>query len=182
MRQPVHSQEVQQFLEALGKAVHIPCKIFLVGGTSLVFFGLRVETIDIDLTFEVDNAHHGKLIDAIRRLKEELNLNIEEASPGDFIPLPPGWRDRCIYIGTFGSVIAFHFDLYSTTLSKLERGTQIDFEDIMSLITNEKIEWKKFEELYQAILPDYGTKSLKQDPARIRRNFEILKELIGSKW
>ena len=40
----------------------------------------------------------------------------------------------------------------------------------------------KSEELYQAILPDYGKKSLKQDPARICRNFEILKELIGSKW
>jgi hypothetical protein len=181
MRQIVYSQEIQHFLEALGKAVHIPCKIFFVGGTSLVFFGLREQTIDIDLTFEVDNVHHGKLIDAIRRLKEELNLNIEEASPGDFIPLPPGWRDRCIYIGTFGTVIAFHFDLYSTALSKLERGTHIDFEDIRMLLQNGKIIWEKFEELYHSILPDYGTKSLKQDPVRIRRNFEILKELIKVK-
>lgn len=178
MRHPVHSEHIDQFLNALGKEVRVPCKVFLVGGTSLVAFGLRDQTIDIDLSFEVADVHHQKVISAIRHLKESLHLNIEEVSPGDFIPLPNGWRERCLYIGTFGSVIAFHFDLYSTALSKIERGTQIDFEDVTVLLKNKKIVWKTLKECYQEILPDYGTKSLKQDPARIKRNFKILRELV----
>lgn len=179
MRQTVHPEQIDAFLKALGKEIRVPCRIYLVGGTSLVALGLRDQTIDIDLAYEIDNAHHQKLIEAIRRLKEELNLNIEEASPGDFIPLPPGWKGRCIYIGTFGQVSAFHFDLYSTALSKIDRGTDVDLEDVTALLQNEKIEWEKLKEFYQAILPDYGTRSLRQDPARLRQNFKILEEMVG---
>jgi hypothetical protein len=151
-----------------------------VGGTTLVAFGFRDQTVAIDLSMEVDNAHHQRLIETIRRLKEELNLNIEEASPGDFIPLPKGWRDRSLYVGTFGPITVFHFDPYSTALSKIERGTEVDFDDVRALLKNKKIEWEKLQQFYQEILPQYGQKSLKQDPSRIRRNFEILKKLIVS--
>lgn len=175
MRRPVTSERIQEFLEALGKEIHFSCKVYLVGGTTLVFFGLREQTIDIDLSYEVDNTHHQKLVEVIRHLKEDLDLNIEEASPGDFIPLPKGWKERSPYLGTFGSVTVFHFDLYSTSLSKIERGTEVDFDDVRALLQNGKIKWEKLESFYQEILPQYGKRSLKQDPAKIRRNFEILK-------
>lgn len=178
MRQIVNPEKINEFLEVLGKEVHFPCKIYLVGGTSLVFFGLREQSIDIDVALEVDNVHHQKLIEVIRHLKEELNLNIEEASPADFIPLPAGWKERSPYLGTFGSVLVYHFDLYSTSLSKIDRGTEVDFEDVKILLRNGKVEWEKLESFYQEILPHYGKKSLKQDPARIQRNFEILRQSL----
>lgn len=179
MRQPVHAEQIDAFLKALGKEVRVPCRIYLVGGTSLVTMGLRDQTIDIDLSFEIEDAHHQKLIEAIRHLKEELHLNIEEASPKDFIPLPPGWKERCLSIGTFGKVTAFHFDFYSTALSKIDRGGDVDLEDVQALLQSNKIEWKKLKEFYQVILSEYGTQSLRQDPARIRRNFKILEEMLG---
>lgn len=175
MRQPINSERLNQFLNVLGKEVNFPCKIYLVGGTSLIVFGLREQTVDIDLSLEVDNKYHAKLIQTIRHLKEELDMNIEEASPGDFIPLPSGWEERCSYVGQFGTITVYHFDLYSTALSKIERGSEIDFEDVKSLIQSGKIEWKKLIAFYQEILPRYGNESLKQDPARIKRNFDILK-------
>ncbi len=178
MRQTVSPERIQEFLETLGKEVHFPCKIYLVGGTSIVFFGLREQTIDIDLALEVDNTHHQQLIESIRRLKEELDLNIEEANPGDFIPLPTGWKDRSPFVGQFGSVLVFHFDLYSTALSKIERGTEVDFDDVKALLQSGKIEWKKLLNFYQEILPQYGKKSLKQDPVQIGRNFEILRSQL----
>lgn len=181
MRRPVNPERIQEFLESLGKEIYFPCKIYLVGGTTLVFFGLREQTIDIDLSYEVDNAHHQKFIEVIRRLKDELDLNIEEASPGDFIPLPKGWKERSPYLGTFGSTIVFHFDLYSTSLSKIERGTEVDFDDVKALLKNGKVEWKNLENFYQEILPQYGKKSLKQDPAKIQRNFELLKQWMLKK-
>ncbi len=178
MRQPVSPERIQEFLEALGKQIKFSCRIYLVGGTSLVFFGLREQTIDIDLKLDVSSQHHQALITAIRDLKEKLCLNIEEANPGDFIPLPSGWEERSPYIGRFGSADVYHFDLYSTALSKIDRGSEVDFEDVKVLLKNEKIEWKKLEQFYNEILPHYGLKSLKQDPARIRRNFEILKSQV----
>lgn len=175
MRQLVSPERIQEFLETLGKEAKFSCKIYLVGGTSLVFFGLRAQTVDIDLALDVDNAHHQKLVLLIRDLKEKMHLNIEEASPADFIPLPKGWQERSPYIGRFGLMDAYHFDLYSTALSKIDRGSEVDFEDVQSLLKNNKIDWKQLEQFYQEILPQYGQKSLKQDPARIRRNFGILK-------
>lgn len=178
MRQPVNLQRIQLFLETLSQRVHFACRIYLVGGTTLVSFGFREQTIDIDLALEVDNTHHQKLIETIRDLKEELSLNIEEANPGDFIPLPKGWKDRSLYFGTFGSITVFHFDLYSMALSKIERGTEVDFEDVRALLQHHKIEWQKLFSFYQEILPQYGKKSLRQDPARIQRNFEIIRRQI----
>lgn len=176
MRQPVRFAQIQNFLEALGREVRVPCRIYLVGGTSLVSFGLREHTIDIDVALEVADADHQRLIEVIRRLKDQLDLNIEEANPGDFIPLPLGWKERSPSVGVFGTVQVFHFDLYATALSKIERGTEIDFDDVVILLREGKIAWESLERCYQEILPHYGAKSLKQDPARIRRNFEILKQ------
>ena len=175
MRELVNAKRLQEFLEVLGREMHSPCTLYLVGGTSLIFFGLREQTTDIDLKLEVDNRHHQKLIETIRRLKEELHLNIEEANPGDFIPLPKGWKDRSLYLGKFGPVTVFHFDLYSSALSKIERGNEVDFDDVISLLKNGRVEWNQLEKYYDEILPLYGKESLKQDPEQIRRNFGILK-------
>lgn len=145
----------------------------------MVHFGLRDRTIDIDVALEVEPKHHQPLIEAIRRLKEELNMNIEEAGPKEFIPLPSGWKERCLSIGRFGSIEVFHFDLYSTALSKIERGTEVDFDDVLSLLRSGKIEMEKLEACYREILPKMGVSSLKQDPSRFQRNFEIMRKKLG---
>lgn len=178
MRQPVSPEKIREFLETLGKRAKFPCRIYLVGGTSLVFFGLREQSVDIDVALDVDNLHHQKLITLIRDLKEEMQINIEEANPGDFIPLPAGWQERSPYIGRFGKIDVYHFDLYSTALSKIERGTEIDFDDVKILLKEKKIEWKMLQDFYKEILPHYGQKSLRQDPARMQQNFKILESLI----
>ena len=74
------------------------------------------------MLLEVSPEAHGELIQAIRALKDELSINVEEASPGDFIPLPAGYESRHVYIDRFGLLEVLHFDLYSTALSKIERG------------------------------------------------------------
>ena len=132
-REMVNRKRIEAFLEVLGKRFPRPGTIFLVGGTTMVFEGLREQTLDIDITFEVSNRDHALFIQVVRELKEDLSLNVEEASPGHFITLPPGYRDRCRFIGRYGLLDVFHFDLYSTALSKIERGTEEDFSDILAL-------------------------------------------------
>ena len=38
-----------------------------------------------------------RFFEALAELKEELDLNIELASPDDFIPEVPHWRERCLF-------------------------------------------------------------------------------------
>jgi hypothetical protein len=58
-----------------------------------------LEQPDIDLALEIADEDHSAFIAAIRRIKESLSLNIEEASPADFIPLPAGYRERSQFVG-----------------------------------------------------------------------------------
>ena len=60
-----------------------------------VLLGWRPTTIDIDVRWEPER---DELFRAIPTIKEELQVNIEAAWPFDFIPEPPGWRDRCRFI------------------------------------------------------------------------------------
>ncbi|MDX1520714.1 MAG: DUF6036 family nucleotidyltransferase, partial [Anaerolineae bacterium] len=117
-RQSVDQQRINHFLKELGRRFAKPGRVFLVGGTSLVYEGLRTQTLDIDLTFEIAKEDHAAFIDVVRDLKERLSLNIEEVSPGDFIPLPAGYRERSEYIDRYSQLDVFHFDLYSVALSK----------------------------------------------------------------
>ncbi|MXX24696.1 MAG: hypothetical protein F4Z82_04505 [Caldilineaceae bacterium SB0668_bin_21] len=148
-----------------------------MGGTTLVYEGLRQQTLDIDISFEVDDRDHGAFIEAVRDLKERLALNIEEASPADFIPLPSGYRERSPFIGRYGQLEVFHFDLYSTALSKIERGTEGDLDDVLSLLRNGRMEFADLAGCFEEIMVRYATESIKQDPAEYRRKFDILTDM-----
>ena len=78
-------------MKALGKAVRKPGRLYLAGGAALVHMGLRPgSTLDIDVVIETTD--EDEMVTAIRRLVEQLQLNIELSSPGDFIPVPRnGW-------------------------------------------------------------------------------------------
>lgn len=174
-RLPVDRARITEFLRRLGERYRGSGQLWLVGGTTVVFEGYRAQTLDVDLTFE--GADETLLLQAIRELKDELSINVEQASPADFIPLPAGHGNRGQFVGRFGGLDVFHFDLYSTALSKIDRGNEQDFADVVALLDAEKIEWAKLESCYNEILPQFGAKSLKQDPEQFRQNFEALRRL-----
>src|SRR5690242_14004817 len=130
----VDRSRIEHFLRALGQAFRHPARLSIVGGTSLVYEGLRQSTLDIDYAVEVENAYHGDLMRQIARLKDQLAVNAEEAAPGDFIPLPSGWRERARFIGRFGELDVFHYDPVNTAVSKLARGHEQDLADVRLLL------------------------------------------------
>ena len=119
MRQVVTRATVHRLLEQLGRLARDPVRLYLTGGATALLHGWRDSTIDVDLCFEPEQ-------DAILRefpaIKEALDINIELARPADFIPEVPGWHERSLFIGQFGKLAAYHFDPYSQSLSKIERG------------------------------------------------------------
>lgn len=181
LRQAVDHDRIKLFLKNLGDRFRRPGRIYLVGGTTLVFEGLRQQTLDIDLMIEVAPADHGDLIRAIRELKDTLSINVEEASPGDFIPLPSGYQNRHVFVERFGMLDVLHFDLYSTALSKIERGREQDLVDVLSLLHAGSLDWSKLVGYFQEILPKMGVHSLKQDPIEFEQNFRALEALWQAK-
>jgi hypothetical protein len=91
----------------------------LTGGATAEIEGWRAATIDVDLRFEPEA---DELLRALPGVKDRLGINIKLASPPDFIPELPGWRDRRPHVLSEGRVDVHRFDLYSQALSKIERG------------------------------------------------------------
>jgi hypothetical protein len=65
-------------------------------------------TLDIDVVIEASD--EDEMITAIRRLVEQMQINVEFASPADFIPIPSQWAAHAKYIGRYGKIDAFYFD------------------------------------------------------------------------
>ncbi|HQX08885.1 MAG TPA: hypothetical protein PKY66_00615, partial [Thermoflexales bacterium] len=177
MRPPIDRLRVHYFLVKLGMAFRYPARLYLVGGATLVYEGLREQSLDIDIDYELAPEHEAEFARVITGLKEELQVNIELASPGHFIPLPPGWKDRARHIGRFGLVDAFHFDLISTALSKIERGREGDYQDVLAMLRGGQIELAPLQHAFAAILPRVEAESLKRNPERFKRNFAALVEM-----
>lgn len=125
-----------------------PARIYLTGGSTAVLEGWRETTIDIDLRFEPES---DELLRALPALKDRLGINIELASPPDFIPELPGWRERSPLVFQEGRVAVHHFDLYSQALSKIERGFEQDLDDAGEMMARGLVDPLRLRQLYEAI-------------------------------
>ena len=177
MRQQVDRQRIELFLQNIGRLFTRPGRIYLGGGTTMVYEGYRQNTLDIDISFEVADDDHGAFVAAVRELKELLALNIEEASPAELIPPPSGNKERNQFIGRYGQLDVFHYDLFSTALSKIERGTESDFEDVLLLLRSGRLVSSRLADCFEEITSRYAEASLKQGPVEFRRKFAILKQM-----
>lgn len=113
--------------------------------------GWRESTIDVDVRLDPES---DELLKAIAALKETLDLNVELASPPDFIPELEGWRERSPFLFQEGRLSVHHFDPYSQALSKIERGFDLDLEDVAAMIERHLVEPGRLRELFAEIEPD----------------------------
>jgi hypothetical protein len=151
MRPPVDEPRIRALAHQLGRVARSPVRIYLTGGSTAVLEGWRETTIDVDLRFEPEA---DELLRELPALKERLGVNIELASPPDFIPELPGWRERSPLAFQEGRVDVHHFDFYSQALSKIERGFERDLADVRAMIAGGFVEPLLLRELYEAIEPE----------------------------
>lgn len=137
-------------MRAFGKAARSNARVYFTGGVTAVMNGWRDATVDIDLTFSPDL---DELFRALPELKEKLKINVELASPPDFIPQLPGWEDRSKHIRREGKIDFYHYDPYSQALSKIERGHEQDISDVRAMLRDELIEPTKLVSLFAEIEP-----------------------------
>nr|WP_309742378.1 DUF6036 family nucleotidyltransferase [Chamaesiphon sp. OTE_20_metabat_361] len=91
------------------------------------------------------------IFQAIAKLKQELDINIELASPQDFLPQLPGWRDRSVFIGRQGEISFYHYDFTAQALSKLSRGYNRDIDDVLAMYEHKLFTLEKLRDCFDAI-------------------------------
>ncbi len=133
MRKPVTPERLERFLSALGARVRHPARVMITGGASMLRRGLRGETLGVDLAYEIDPRFDTEIALAIRDLKNDLDINVELAEPGQFIPVPSDRRSRFEHVGRFGEIDVYLDDPYTIALGKLDRGSESDLRDVRLL-------------------------------------------------
>ena len=145
MREAVTAARLRAFMRALAAEAREPGRVYLAGGASAVLKGWREGTLDVDLKFVPEN---DRILRAIPAMKETLHINVELASPADFVPPLRGWEERSPFIVQEGSLAFHHFDFYTQALAKLERGHRKDRDDVESMIRDGLVDPKRLEELF----------------------------------
>ena len=177
MRRPVDEKRVRGFLRELGRASDAEARVYLTGGATAVLYDWRSSTADVDLKIVPER---DAILRAIPRLKEEMEVNVELASPDDFIPELPGWQERSPFIEQEGPLSCHHYDLYAQALAKIERGHQTDLLDVKEMFARGLIEPAELRRLFLVIEPRlYRYPAV--DPGSFRRAVEEAVASVGGK-
>jgi uncharacterized nucleotidyltransferase DUF6036 len=143
-------------------------RVYITGGASAVLLDWRTSTLDIDIKILPED---DRVIRALAPLKERLQVNVELASPSDFIPELPGWQDRSPFIARQGQLSFHHYDFYAQCLAKIERGHRKDRADVAMMLETGLVDRSRLRAMFDAIAPDlYRYPAI--DPESFRRAVE----------
>jgi hypothetical protein len=131
MRELADAERIRRFMRTLGAEAAEDGAVYFTGGATAVLLGWRASTLDVDILLVPEQE---SVLRAVPRLKNELQVNVELASPRDFIPVPDRWEDRSIFAAREGRLSFYHYDLYAQALAKIERGHAQDLEDVEALV------------------------------------------------
>lgn len=126
MRLNSDKNRILLLMDEIGQNINEKINIYFTGGVSAVLLDIREMTIDVDIKFEPDIY---KMYEVIKVLKESININIELASPDNFIPELPEWRDRSLFINQVKKASFYHYDFYSQIIAKIQRNWKQDWND-----------------------------------------------------
>jgi len=168
MRRPVDAERIRRFMQELGDEAEKDVRLYFTGGATAVLFGWRQSTVDVDVKLEPES---DRLFRALPRIKEKLEINIELASPDQFIPELPGWQERSAFIAREGRLSFYHYDFYAQALAKIQRGHSQDRLDVRNMIERGLIDPEELRRRFEEIEPRlYRYPAI--DPAAFRRAVE----------
>jgi hypothetical protein len=173
MRKVAGEEQIRGLMLAFGAEADTYVRVYFTGGATAVLLGWRPTTIDVDLRMFPES---DRLLRAIPELKETLQINVELASPADFIPELPGWESRSLFIAQEQKVSFFHYDPYAQILAKVERRHSQDVSDVQSMIRTKLVDPAVALRYFEQIEPRlYLYPAI--NPTAFRRSAE---EMLGS--
>lgn len=180
MRSNVDQKKIEQLMQVLGREARGSGCIYFTGGASALLIGWRSSTVDIDIRLDPEPPG---IFQALAKLKQQLDINIELASPQDFLPPLPGWQSRSIFIGRFGEISFYHYDFISQAISKLSRGYNRDIDDVQAMFKQKLFDVEDLRNCFNAIEPELiRFPSLKPDvlKSRVEEFIERCENISGS--
>jgi uncharacterized nucleotidyltransferase DUF6036 len=150
VRELADGERIRRFMRALGDEAERDTRVYFTGGATAVLLGWRTSTIDVDILIVPDS---DRVYRALPHLKESLRINVELASPADFIPEAPGWRDRSPFIEREGRVAFHHYDLHAQALAKIERGHAQDRGDVREMLVRGLVDRERLRSLFEQMEP-----------------------------
>ena len=148
MRSNVDPEKIEQLMTILGREARGSGRVYFTGGASALLIGWRSSTVDIDIRLDPEPPG---IFQALAKIKQDLNINIELASPQDFLPPLPGWRDRSVFISKRGQIAFYHYDFTAQALSKLSRGYDRDVNDVRAMYAQGLFELEDLRNCFKAI-------------------------------
>ncbi len=171
--EPITELTLQEFFRRLGESYLQPATLYLLGGSAMCLLGSPRATLDIDYDVDLGAEDQSVLRAVISELASEMQLDVEAVRLAEFAPLPPQARERRRFVGQFGQLGVYIFDLYSIALSKIARGFESDLEDVLFLLRTGQIEFDQLERHFIAVLPAAPKTDI--DPQEFRAFFEEIR-------
>jgi hypothetical protein len=173
MREAVTEPRLRTFMRAIAAEAREPGRIYFTGGACAVLQHWRESTLDIDITIMPES---DRILRTISDLKQRLRVNVELASPADFVPPLPGWETRSPFIAIEGPISFHHYDFYTQALSKLERSHRKDLLDVSAMIRDGLVDPDRLRALF-AEVEDLLYRYPAVDPRSLRAAVERLPRL-----
>jgi hypothetical protein len=179
VRERADRARIDRLLRTIGSRLRRPVQLYLIGGTIVVDRGLRADTFDVGFVVRADDP---AAIDEFERLipilKDELQTNLEPASPADFIPVPSNVLDRAEYVRNYGQFAVYHYDLPTTIISKIARAAERDLADVEALVRSGAVSWDDVESTWREIR-DSERGWLRHSRQDVERRLGLMRERLS---
>lgn len=169
---------LEDFFTQLGQRAVKPARLYLLGGSALCLLGSPRTTVDVDLDLELPVEDEAQLEAMINELAEEMRLDVEVVPLAAFAPLAPDADKRHRFLGSYGPIDVYIFDLYSIALSKIARGFESDLEDVIFLLNKELIHVEPLRSAFVSVLPN--ARRVDVDPREFQAYFDELMKRLGT--
>lgn len=143
---------IRAFLTEVSRRHTQPDTLILLGGGALCLLGSPRATLDID--YVGHDLHKSALQQVIDQVAKEMQLDVEAVPIDEFVPLPDEAQARRLPFGQFGSIEVAILDPYTIALSKLDRGFDIDLEDVLFLLHQGLIQLEELERIVETAIVD----------------------------
>ncbi len=175
--EPVTPRVLEDFFIQLGQRSVKAAKLYLLGGSALCLLGSPRTTVDVDLDLELPVEDEAQLEAMLNELAQEMRLDVEMVPLAEFAPLAPDSDKRHRFLGSYGLIDVYIFDLYSIALSKIVRGFESDLEDVIFLLNQKLIHFDTLRSAFMSVLPKARRADI--DPREFQAYFDEITRRFG---
>lgn len=161
-------EKIEKFTRKKKKRI----ELLLIGGLAMSFYGIPRFTLDIDAEINCKDEFYFEFLEYLKKEKFAFNIS-DNINAWGIVPLPEGYRKRAKIVYESKYLIIKTLEVTDFIFSKLLRGTEEDFKDIIEVIKRYQIPKENLERRQRLI-------HFPKDPETLffKRKFSHLLDLL----